>query len=181
MLSEYQDNIIYYISGYVVRRLFQVLRCAECKELITVPYMCRDDHTYCKMPVANPAAFTVKVNRGGLFHPSEAVFKIVQYTEKCFRSALVMFTLNSEHFYNRLINSVCCFFGEQANVFGKGHSLVSAVDCEDMHESQLIRRIATVYLQIRLKAHTRKATAAAQGKYSGMRQRLGKIITFANV
>lgn len=181
VLSEYQDNIIYYISGYVVKKILQVLRCAECKELITVRYMCSDDHTYCKTPVSNPAAFTIKVNRGGLLYPSLAVFKIVQHTEKCFRSALVSFPLNSNSFYSRIINSVCCFFGEQAKVFDKAHSLVSAIDCEDMHESQLVRHIASVYLQIRLKAHTKKATAAAQGKYCGLRQRLGKLITFANV
>jgi len=39
------ENILYYISGYIVKKLIPTLKCDGCIEVITDPYI-KNDHVY---------------------------------------------------------------------------------------------------------------------------------------
>ncbi len=69
------NNILYYVSGFVVRKLVKKISCVGCIEKLLWK---RSDHDYCSL---NPALkFLNMKNRGGLIHPSHDVFRIVQRT-----------------------------------------------------------------------------------------------------
>ena len=65
------DNILYYISGFIVRSLLPKLQCSKCKEASLLD---STDQTTFKM-VGFPvyARFTQSLQRGGLTFPSSAV------------------------------------------------------------------------------------------------------------
>ena len=45
-LSEYQDAILGYISGYLVRKLNDRITCSYCAEVLTQQKSSKDDHNY---------------------------------------------------------------------------------------------------------------------------------------
>ena len=72
-----QDNILYYIAGYVVKALLKEKSCQECKtELLD-----ESSDTVSNTPYSK---FQKVKERGGLKHASPAVFKIVKATEREF-------------------------------------------------------------------------------------------------
>ena len=82
----YIDNILYYISGFIVAKLIKKINCQSCKESL-LGDVARSDHTYCPGydEVHGPAVFTSFVNNGGLTIPSPSVFKVVACAEKVFK------------------------------------------------------------------------------------------------
>ena len=179
-MSDYVNNIVYYIAGFVVKKLLKSLRCSECAALLCVLNNPISDHTYCKTHISNPASFTHHISRGGLKLASEAVFRIVKYSEKCFRS-LVRFTdFSKPNMYAHFVYSVCHYFTlNHPKVFPFTHTINSAIDMEDLHETKLIKDIVSTYVSVRLRAHSRAVTIHATK--GSIRQKLTKVILFSNV
>lgn len=131
-----------------------------------------------------PDAFTKCVSRGGLVLASQPVFKILQYSEKCFR-----FFVNSTNgnvqmstVYAKCVDAVSQHFAlVPRKVFGKEHSIVTCIELEDLHETILINDLASTYLSLRLRAHAKRETIRSQGKTATIRQKLTKLVTFFNV
>ena len=74
-----QDNVLYYISGFVVRALTSKLKCKECiGELLLDP---RDPHASKVADYPIHARFTCFKQKGGLILASPAVLKIVKAAE----------------------------------------------------------------------------------------------------
>lgn len=83
------DNVLYYICGYVVKKLTPQFKCEYCIDTLT-NNLPKPDHTYCNQVKVNSfKTFTNLKNRGGLQLSSENVFKIIKLTEKYFKSLLV--------------------------------------------------------------------------------------------
>ena len=82
-----QDNILYYIGGFIVRTLLQELECAKCKkELLLDP----DNPSAANMtqyPVF--AKFTQWKQYGKLVLPSPVVLKIIKATEVIFKRRVI--------------------------------------------------------------------------------------------
>ncbi|KAE9521864.1 hypothetical protein AGLY_017746 [Aphis glycines] len=75
------DNVLYYISGYKVKKLIPVLQCPNYIKSLFNKSNYTNDHAYCQK---NKEAFNNSIsikNRGGLQIASESVFKIVKLTE----------------------------------------------------------------------------------------------------
>eukprot|EP00794_Sanderia_malayensis_P003870 gene3870-4413_t len=84
--SEFCENTLFYISGYIVSKLVKSIQCKNCKECLIRTVTKLDHEFFCGYnEVSGPAAFMAFVNNGGLIIPSEPVFKIVQCCEKLFR------------------------------------------------------------------------------------------------
>ena len=82
-LNELQDNVLYYISGFVVRASISKLKCKECiGELLLDP---RDLHALKGTDYPIHAKFTYFKQKGGLILPSPAVWKIVKAAEVLFK------------------------------------------------------------------------------------------------
>lgn len=72
-------NIIYYISGYVVRKVISVLDCNSCiKSLVRS----QNDHNYCHADIYTK--FVDYKNNGGLISSSDDTFKILCQAENNF-------------------------------------------------------------------------------------------------
>lgn len=177
-LSDYQNNILYYIAGFVCRKLRNSLDCAECISLLLDKRHLNvlDDHSYAKVPVADYTSFTRRVSNGGLLLASESVFKIIQHCEKSFRRAIEQ---PVQSVNNVLINNIVRHLVCQPNMFRK-HSAASAIDVEDLHSTKLVKSIVLTYIALRSKAHCKRVTIHEQKTY-GVRQKLTKLITFSNV
>ena len=81
--NELQDNVLYYISGFVVRDLISKLKCKDCTgELFLDP---RDPHALKVTDYPIHAKFTSFKQKGGLIMPSPAVVKIVKTAEVLFK------------------------------------------------------------------------------------------------
>ncbi|KAL5235558.1 hypothetical protein ACI65C_002968 [Semiaphis heraclei] len=80
------ENILYYICGYIVKKLIPTLKCDGCIEAVTDPYV-ENDHVY--QNNTTPKYFTIMKNRGGLKYASDGVYKIVKLTETLFKTIMV--------------------------------------------------------------------------------------------
>lgn len=77
-LSDFQENVIFYISGYIVRCLINDSTCHHCIEILLHRNNNHSvDHTY-SAPSEHFQKFTNFVSRGGLIYPSN-VYKIIQF------------------------------------------------------------------------------------------------------
>jgi len=178
-MTDYQNNILYYIAGFVCRKVVSSLDCQECIALLlgNEPVNKNDDHNYSKMHVSNCASFTMKVSRGGLTFASELVFNVIQFCEKSFRQAVKgCNVVVNKVFINKIVKHLSI---SQTLAFSN-HSISSAIDVEDLHGTQLIKRLVSIYMSLRGRAYGRSVTIGEQKTY-GVRQKLTKIITFSNV
>lgn len=73
-LTDFQENIIYYIAGYIVRNLIKQSTCTHCNEILLNKNSSSE----------NFKRLTQSVTRGGLIFASDAVFKILTFSEKQF-------------------------------------------------------------------------------------------------
>jgi len=69
LMYESKNNILYYIAGYIVRKI--KLNCTSCKRSLL---MQKYDHDYVSSPLSKLVNFK---NRGGLIYSSDCVFKII--------------------------------------------------------------------------------------------------------
>ena len=94
--SEFMENILFYISGFIVTKLIKLITCTACRScLISSPSSPSVDHDYCGTKTTQhsdtptASAFTLFINRGGLTIPSQSVFAVVKYAEHIFRAFVV--------------------------------------------------------------------------------------------
>ena len=76
-LSEFTENIIYYIAGFIVRSVMKNLDCSQCSE--TVTFDCTvDEHDY----VPAPFSLFLIWSNGKLEEASHGVQKVITLCEK---------------------------------------------------------------------------------------------------
>lgn len=75
--STLQDNILYYIGGFVVKKMFSKASCCSCRESFLWQ---QDKHNYAS--AGKYANFTNLKNNGGLVRPSKDVLIIIKSAEK---------------------------------------------------------------------------------------------------
>jgi len=96
-----QENILYYISGYIIHTLLKETHCAniliDCN--VTISDKC---HNY-TVNVNKYNSFTIFVNRGKLCYPSNAVFKIVETIEKTFKTELILHDIRKTNFKRNIV------------------------------------------------------------------------------
>jgi hypothetical protein len=82
--SEFMENILFYISGFIVKKLIKLLSCTACRSCLisspSSPSIKTTQHS--DTPAAS--AFTLFVNRDGLTIPSQSVYAVVKYAEHIF-------------------------------------------------------------------------------------------------
>ena len=79
-----RDNVLYYVSGFIVQSLLTKLQCANCRaELLLDP---DDSHASHVSSYPMFTRFTAFKEQGGLIFPSVAVLKIVKATLTILRS-----------------------------------------------------------------------------------------------
>ena len=172
-----QDNILYYIAGYVVKALLKEESCQECKtELLD-----ESSDTVSNTPCSK---FQKVKERGGLKHASPAVFKIVKAAEREFREHVIeceeriTFDKNIDL---KMQSVVLARLGIDVFNVSPQHYFDHRIGQETDHLSSLLKRVVSKYIQMRLKTYGKKYTAErAHGNKVSKRHQLTKLILFSN-
>lgn len=176
-----RDNILYYMSGFIVRTIFKKNKCTSCAEMLVAKEA--TEHTYSHSPWSH--LLDVK-NNGGLVRASTDVLKAIRNAEKLFLietkvdcalisdgstviSSIVKEAVLKSIMHDRLFSSkVMCInegFGAQ----------------ERSHRLDLVTKIVKKYLKIRLFAYTEKLQNDIICNNVNKRQKLHKLILHLHV
>ncbi|CAB4023856.1 Hypothetical predicted protein, partial [Paramuricea clavata] len=150
--SEFMGNILFDISGFIVKKLIKLLACTACRScLISSLSSSSVDHDYCGAKTTQhsdtPAAsaFTLFVNRGGLTIPSQSVYAVVKYAEHIFKAFVVKdgkHINSSEKLRSKMIMEVCHHFvvneSCHLNIFGDHDPGMNEVGLDEDHKLKLI-------------------------------------------
>lgn len=184
-LNHLTNNIIYYISGFIVHAMQGRVSCTTCLDALVAtapvePHII--DHHYSCPPQESFALLTFIKNRGGLTIPSEFVFKIVQRAESIFRQKttidpnVILTAKNSKQYlislFSRSIieDQPCTHLLPSCDIIERG-SLP--------HSQQLIKVIVSKYFDLRLKHYNRVFNRDVVHHGSGSdRSRLSRMIIF---
>lgn len=179
-LSEYKNNILYYISGFIVKKFFEKSNCEHCKAaLVSNENQVSKEHGYA-IDLNNYSAFTMFIDRGGLKHASTFVFLVVQYTEKVFIT-LAKDSLLKTNRHKIMIMIQQHFYDNLESLIVPPHP-INSFNCETRHEINLLKFIANKYLTMRMATYGKDQTFKAIGtSRATLRQKLHKTILFSNV
>ena len=191
-LSSYKEVILGYIAGYIVRRLSDKIQCSVCNLSMfsnskASPAM--KDHHY--SPFASPRHMWLinSKNRGGLVLPAYAVVKIVSVCERVFRASVCGINANKQqisarknikvvmiHAINQQLAPECLF--PELNEHDLEHEILT----EDLHSSQLLRKIIEHFITLRLATYGKHYTRDEHHKHNiGVRQQSTKSVIFKGI
>lgn len=180
-LPPYQSNILYYITGNIVKKLKNKCNCTHCNDILLKSNN-KTDHEYTVNP-SNSSGFLTFVNRGGLCVPSEIAFKIVMFCEKVFQIEIKVGFIGSINFKDTInAAGVKHFLPMIPTLFKLTHPLIETVNqCQELHEIKIIKLIAESYCTKRLHTYAKTKTLEYLGKKATMRHKLHKTILFYHV
>lgn len=176
-LSYYQCNILNDIGGYIVKGILKKCTCTSCFKMLIDNS--ENLHNYSQLNPQNPKSFVSFRSRGRLTFCSPIVYKIICAAEKEFKLLVIkgkrnvnvnyeVIKISNEYLHREGIK----FQHEISNEFGY----------EDLHESQMTKKIMEIYLKIRFKSYGKKLTLKhVHNNEATIRQKLNKIIHFKNV
>lgn len=177
-LTEYKNNVLYYIAGYIVNKLLEKMSCRYCISALLSNKLINKEHDYA-VDINKHSSFTSFIDRGGLKHVSKFVFDVICYTEKVFTSMVSNSMLNTtkskismlvvQHFYSKL-----------DELIDPPHP-VNSITCEDRHDVALVKCLINKYLNLRLTTYGKHKTLKIIGARATLRQKLHKTILFSNI
>lgn len=175
-LSSIQKNILYYISGFIVRRFLSKSHCKYCHNIVLDK---QSDHNY-TIDINVISSFTTFVSEGKLCIPSTGVFKVIEFSEKIYKSLITAGHCGKKNFKLKLVSTVSSHFIPliSRNLFAS-HPITDS--CNDIHEVQLIKFLANYYSDLRIYTDSKKMTQRILGNKAGLRQKLNKTILFYNI
>jgi len=91
--TQYEQQALYYLCGWVAHKLTQNISCAECKQLLLQ-----------SSPSLKCSDFTSNKSYGGLKHPTKELFKILQVCENFF-CAVNHQSVTVDQLVSRVVNS----------------------------------------------------------------------------
>lgn len=188
-LTMYQQSIIGYIAGHIIRKIKIELGCEKCASalIINVTSAC-DEHGYSFATFDSLSLIQCK-NRGGLIFPSQPVVKIIQICENAFRiavcgidgkipviSACMNLLTKLSTAVNRQLASLNVFCSLDEH--DRDHEALSG----DMHSTQLQKMIVNKYLTVRLLSYGRHYSKSVLQKHKGgIRQQSNKLVLFRHL
>ena len=153
------DNVLFYITGFLVRPLLQKLTCNTCKSALLLDLTDPNATKYPQYPLY--AKFTLLKQKGGLIFPSPAVLKIVKATEVLFKRR-VLWTKKAINFQKNISLQIEGALLKQLGptIFSniEGHFFDHTLIEESDHLTTLMRVITKKYLSMRLKTYAKKYT-----------------------
>ena len=180
-VSMYQEAILGYISGFIVRKIRPQISCTQCSEALTNQHTeyGHNDHCYTRWMSPSLSLISSK-NRGGLVVPSKSVLKIVDKSNKLFQLSI---KLKSKINKNTMLHQIySCMIFENLFPELEEHNKENEPVNEDMHSSQLVKKIIKKFLKIRLFAYTKQYNKDILHKDNiGKRQQSTKLILFSGI
>lgn len=140
-----QEDILYYIAGFIVRTLLKETHCHHYANVLIDYNVAISDkcHNY-TINVNKYNSFTIFVNHGKLCYPSNAVFKIVETVEKTFKTELTVHDIRETDFKRNIVmNTVQILLSNVRKMFTPEHPIIDNIGDEDFHEIQIIKIITS--------------------------------------
>lgn len=177
-LSDYKNNILYYIAGHFVNKMLNKITCQHCRDALIIS---KDncDHSYF-VDITNFSSFTAFVDRGALKYVSRFSFEVIKSSEQLFMSEMAKKTFRN--ISKNVILSILkqLFVTKLKHLFSPPHPVQSAND-EEPHELQLVKALANSYLNLKIFHQTKLNSLRNFGSKIGLRQKLTKTILFSHV
>ena len=174
-MTVYKENIIAYIGGFVVRKLSKSLHCPTCVDALLGQ---ENQHAY-YLNLIN-----MKDN-GGLVTPSEDVFRILKKCETFFIAYISgqpddLCIPSTPHVKDMLSLKIRReLHGLRLFDCLSDHDLENIFEVQDLHSTQLIKKVIDYYLQIRFFRYGQHYTSVMIKKCKhGMRQQANKMLIF---
>lgn len=161
-LSPFVENVVVYISGYVMKKVLPKINCTICKNyLLTVNYN------------EQPLGLLNKKNRGKLIVPHQDVTFVCLQAEKIFRSFKEQIHRRKvvEHLKLKVLENTSSTFSSTQIL-----KHLQTQDILDNHKIQLVKLFIDMYFKIRLTYECKIKSR----KPSRVRQKLTKYILFQN-
>lgn len=180
-LTDFQENILYYIAGYVVRSLISQSLCDYCVDILIHREGNINDHEY-SSPKEDFKKFTTSVTRGSLLYASQIVYDIIIFTEKQFQYFVQNqnVLLGSFNLKRKLSSIATKYFSERKNKFLPTHPVTEEFLSEESHEIQLVRKIVEVFTKCRMHHYSKLRNLKILGTSTSIRQKFTKLILFKN-
>lgn len=177
-MSDYKNNILYYIAGYFVNKMLNNISCPHCRDALVIR---KDDfdHSYF-VDVTNFSSFTAFIDKGKLKYVSRFAFEVVRYSEQLFLSELSHKTFRHTSKTRILMLLKQLFYSKLNSLFSPPHPLQSVND-EEPHELQLVKSLANSYLTLKMFHQAKLNSMRNIGSKIGLRQKLHKTILFSHV
>lgn len=179
-LTNFQENVIFYIAGFAVRNLIKQTVCTHCIDILLYEDKFTLDHSY-SASAENYMSFTNFVTRGGLVRAPRMIYEIIKFCEKQFRTFLDndnIFTTKL-NIKKLLINTALHHFVPQIYKFKPTHPITQDLS-EESHEIQIIRKIIEIFLKCRMHHHAKLLNIKHHGNSATVRQKLTKLVLFKN-
>ena len=177
-----KDNVLYYISGFLVRSLLKQLECTICRSELLLDI--DDPHARTRSAYPTQARFTCFKQESGVIFPSLAVLKIVKATEVLFKQKVIAQKIgitNERNLDLKIQSSILEQIG--IGVFNNHttHFFDHRVGGEMDHLSSLLRKISSRYLNMRLKTFGKMySEMVVHRNEPSLRHQLTKTILFQN-
>eukprot|EP00795_Rhopilema_esculentum_P017191 gene17191-8732_t len=182
-VTSLQENILYYISGFIIRKIIHKIDCQQCSESLVIP-VSSTDHFYATMPYA---MLVSRKNRGGLIQASYGAFKVVEQCEKSFKMNVInssrnQITSESNLLRKMLIQVVSvCDWQQHFPCIGD-HGFEVEPGFQDDHLTQLVKKVSIRYLTMRLQTYGKRYTRQiVNSNTPSIRHQMNKLILFKNI
>lgn len=181
-ISSLQQNILYYITGCIVRTLLLKIKCEYCHKFLLKDTYNDIEHCYAKddKELNKYSTFSTFVNRGKLCFPSDIAYKIILTGEKAFLNEIHCGNINMS-FLKRNIIAIVLDKLYCTVLFESTHSVLDNTGAEDLHEIQLLKALVLSYCKCRIRSYTKKSTENFVGNRINSRQQLTKTVLFYNI
>lgn len=146
-MTEFTEQIITYIAGYVVRALGKIIKCNECNNAMSLQEssLC---HTY---------DFIIKKDKGGLAYPSKDTIQVCKVAELEIKEIIhnsKNFCINPSVSKSQITNKVLrCFIN--TNIFSSIAIHQFDQSPTENHLVNLMKAIANTYIDLRLRYLTK--------------------------
>lgn len=177
----HKDNILRYVAGYLVRKLEGKLNCHDCAQaLLGNSIQSLSDHPYYSQSQSSKL-LQVK-DRGGLLAASDSVYHIVKRCEQIFNAYVCKSFISKYRNASKVLVALFMrsIIEDKPVVFFR-HSCSVESGAPD-HQSQLIRKLAESFVNIRLhhfcKLYNRTVVERGSGSDRG---RLNRLIIFKHL
>jgi len=173
-LNEAKNNILYYILGYIVRKIINIL---DCESSIQNLFEVTSDHSY-----AHKSTYSLFVdfkNRGGLISGSDSAFKVIIEAEKMF----LILTNNLKKL--NVQNLDILIIHHCIKKFSMDETIFLYLNCENItltdkpHKIVLITVLTKQFLTLRFKSYGKMFSVNTLNLKS-QRHKLNKFVLFTN-
>ena len=186
-LSDFTENIIYYIAGFIVRNVMKNIDCSPCSEALILDCTV-DEHDYVPAPFS---LFLTRKNNGGLVEASHGVQKIITLCEKIFRERVKgtrkeeMKISSKDFLIRKMTNDMLRARGERLRTYFPSfadHAHENDPVFEDDHLTQIVKKLCEKYFLLRMQTYAKQYTRQIVLKNTpSVRHQMNKLVLFKNV